>query len=131
MIGGRTILAGRGVNPVSLNLSCSSPVLLPQNRLSLTMSIVGILTTNSFGPAISSCEYLFGAMPKRSRGGLRDMGVVQAKVMMFVVPFRESMQVTNTTSFGCNSRWNEDKSTSTFLTCNKSSSKLLAYKCYV
>lgn len=53
IIGGLTFCAGAGVKSVSLNLSWSLPLFLPQNSVASSMSIVGMLSTNSFVSSIS------------------------------------------------------------------------------
>lgn len=117
-----TFFAGKGVKPVSLNLSWSLPLTLPQNRVSFRMLIVGMLTTNSFVSSIRLCECLRGEMLIATNGGLIDVGITHAKVIMFGFPFLP-MQETRTVCIGCSSLEAEEGLTLTFsdmaITSNK------------
>jgi len=86
MIGGRTFFAGNGVKGASLNLLHLVPEIRPQNSVSLTMSIVGTLTTNSPVSSIILYERRLGAMLMTTMGGSMEVGIDQAKVMMFSLP---------------------------------------------
>jgi hypothetical protein len=55
--------------------------------------------TNSLLFSISAWEYRFGAIEIPYKGGLREMGVCQARVMMFVFPV-SSLQVTKMVCMG-------------------------------
>jgi hypothetical protein len=60
------------------------------------MSIVGMLTTNSFVSSIRAKECLSGQMLTATRCGLIDAGIAQAKVIMFgllVFPMQETSTV--------------------------------------
>ena len=96
IMGGFTFCAGADVSPVSLNLSCSLPLFLPQKNVASNMSIVGMLITNSFVSSISLCEYLSGLMLMATSGGLIEVGIAHARVMMFgfpVLPVHETRMV--------------------------------------
>jgi hypothetical protein len=61
------------------------------------------LSTNSPVSSISRWEQRFGAMLMTTMGGLIEVGMVQAKVIMFDLPVL-SAQLTKTVCLGCNSR---------------------------
>ena len=60
------------------------------------------MTTNSPVSSISLCEYLWGPTLIATIGGLKEVGMVQARVMALALPSL-SQHVTITTCLGCRS----------------------------
>ena len=86
IMGGFTFLAGCGVRCASVNLLWFLPLILPQSSVSSSLFVVGMLITNSSVSWMRVCECLFGAMLIATRGGVMEVGIAQARVMMFGFP---------------------------------------------
>lgn len=96
-------MAGNDVKPASLNLSWSLPLVLPQSRVSLSISIVGMLMTNSLVSSMRACECLLGLTLMATNGGFIEVGIAHARVMMLGLPVLP-MHVTSTVCIGWTSR---------------------------
>jgi hypothetical protein len=103
MIGDRTFLAGAAVKGASLNLLHLTPEILPQNKVCLTIFMVGTFITNSPVFLIIRCERRLGAMLMATMGGSIEVGMDQARVIMFALPALFT-QVTKTVCLGCKNR---------------------------
>lgn len=64
------------------------------------LPIGGYYTTNSRVSLISPCEWRVGLTLMATRGGLIDVGITHANVIMFAFPALP-VQVTSTVCIGC------------------------------